>query len=428
MFLSGEKMKKLLLFLSFLLGAVLLVQAQSGFYKLQYLLEGAEACVSKCPQQMSGKVEVPEKTRLGGQEYPVTGVGCLLYHPFKDCRGVTEVVLPSSVTKIESESFRGCVRLKKINLPSSVKKIGFSAFEGCESLDAIVVPQGISMIELSTFKNCKTLKSVSLPFTVKEIGNGSFSGCVNLTDFKIPSYVVDIDDEAFKDCSSWFDVILPSVVKKIGAESFSGCSSIKEIAIPGSVDYVWNGAFSKCSGLKKVDLKGCSFGGGESMFELCENLESVDNFNLKSVPAKMFKNCGKLKSISWGPAVSFVNPNAFVGTSIEELVVPKTVVEGIEYAENYVGWKCLKKISVDPANNKYTSVEGVLYNKDKTKLLRFPPGKESDEFVLPASVKQIADYAFSGCKGLKKLVLPKGFSAFSENSFSDCPDLNVEMK
>ena len=428
MFLCGGKMKKILLFLSFLFGAFLTVQAQTGFYKLQYMLDGSEACVSKCPQQMSGKVEVPEKTRLGDQEYPVTKVGCLLYYPFKDCRGITEVVLPFGIKKIESESFRGCVRLKKINLPSAVKEIGYSAFDGCESLDSVMVPQGIPMIQLNTFKDCKNLKSVSLPFTVKEIGKGSFSGCANLSDFKIPSFVVDIDDEAFKNCSSWSDVTLPSVVKKIGGESFSGCSSIVEIAIPSSVSYVWNAAFSKCNGLKKVDLKGCAFGGGEGMFELCENLESVENFNLGSVPARMFKGCGKLKSISLGSAVSFVNPNAFVGTSIEELVVPKSVEGGLEYAENYVGWEKLKKISVDPANKKYTSVDGVLYNKDKSKLLRFPTGKESDEFVLPASVKQISDYAFAGCRGLKKLVLPKDFSAFSENSFSDCPYLNVEMK
>lgn len=408
--------------------ALLTTQAQSGFYKLQFGAENGEAWVSECPKPMSGKVEVPEQARVSGQDYTVTKIGVLLYAPFKNCRGVTEVVLPASIKSICRESFMNCVRLKKINLPSSLKELGYAAFQGCENLDSIAVPQGISEIKFKMFSGCKNLKYASLPFTVKEIGDDAFGDCAKLKDFNLPPFLISISQRAFQNCSALESLTLPATLSKIGARAFSGCSGLTEIMIPANVSYVWDGAFSRCENLKRVDLKDCSFGGGNLMFEGCERLESVENFNLKEVAQKMFKDCKSLKDVIFGANVRWISPNAFGGTSIEALNVPAAIGGGLDYADQYVGWSALKSIEVDPANKKYSSEDGVLYSKDKTNLLRFPVGKELDEFVLPASVKQISDYAFAGCKGLKKLVLPKGFSAFSDNSFSDCPNLTIEMK
>lgn len=403
--------------------------SQTGYYKLEYELNNSEACVSSCPKQMSGIVDVPATARLEGHEYPVTSIGsCLFCYAFRDCRGIAEVRLPNGIKKIGQESFKGCVRLKKINIPTSVMDIEHSAFRGCENLASIDIPQGISEISFNTFEGCKNLKSVSLPFTVKNIDDYAFEDCVSLTDFQIPQFVTEILRGSFQNCRSLTNIVLPSTLKKIGEKAFCGCNGFTEIVIPLSVEYVWDGAFSQCKNLKRVDLKDCKFGGGNGMFEDCDALENVENLNLSVISRGMFRNCKSLKNISFGENVSCIYPDAFAGTSVDVLNVPASVSNGLEYAEYYNDWKCLKKIVVDSSNKKFCSEDGILYNKNKTKLLRFPVGKKVDEFVLPETVKDIADYAFAGCQELKKLILPKNFSAFGPNSFVDCPNLNIAFK
>lgn len=421
--------RKLLACLLVLLSMFSTSLSQTGYYKLEYELVESELCVSSCPKQMSGVVDVPTSARLNGQEYPVTGIGsCLFCHAFRDCRGITEVRLHSGIKKIGMDAFSGCVRMKKINIPTSVDDIGFGAFSGCESLTTVDIPQGIADISPQLFKGCKNLKSVSLPFTVKKIEDDAFEDCFSLMDIQIPQFVTEILSEAFKNCSSLTKIELPSTLNKIGEKAFEGCTGIMEIVIPSSVGYIWTGAFSQCKNLKRVDLKDCKFGGGNGMFEGCEALENVENLNLSVIPSNMFKNCKSLKNISLGVEVSCVYPDAFVGSSIEVLNVPASVNSGLEYAKCFNDWKCLKKIVIDSSNKKYCSVDGVLYNKNKTKLLRFPVGKKVDEFVLPETVKEIEDYAFAGCQELRTLILPKNFSAFGPNSFIDCPNLNIVFK
>lgn len=421
------KLKNLLVVV--LSGSTFVSHAESGFYQLSYQIEKNEASVSDCPQAMSGKVVVPTTARSNGQDYQVTTIGCpYLCKGFCNCRGITEVFLPPSIKLLHHEVFKGCVRLKRINLPPTIKEIDYSAFEQCESLDSIMIPQGISKIKFNTFKGCKNLKYVSMPFTIKEISNEAFMDCVSMTELQIPSFVAVIGSNAFKGCKNLRDITLPSKLGKIGRGSFEGCDAITGIEIPSSVSYIWDDAFSNCKNLKRVVLKDCNFGGGNGLFKDCENLEIVEGYNLPFVASRMFQNCKKLRTISLGSNVTSIDPSAFAGTLIETFEVSKFVNNGLQYAQNYERWISLKKIVVDPENKKFASVDGVLYSKDKTKLLRFPVGKEADEFVLPATVKEIADYAFAGCSGLKKLVLPQNFSAFSENSFSDCPNLNIENK
>ena len=66
----------------------------------------------------------------------------------------------------------------------------------------------------------------------------------------------------------------------------------------------------------------------------------------------------------------------------------------------------LKEIKADENSLYYTSEDGVLFNKDKTKLLRYPPAKEKEEYVVPDTVEEIVFRSFEGIKNLKKIVIP----------------------
>jgi len=63
----------------------------------------------------------------------------------------------------------------------------------------------------------------------------------------------------------------------------------------------------------------------------------------------------------------------------------------------------LTTINVDPNNANYSSIDGVLFNKDQTILLKYPAGRITREYKIPASVTSIEDGAFEGCNGLKSI-------------------------
>ena len=77
---------------------------------------------------------------------------------------------------------------------------------------------------------------------------------------------------------------------------------------------------------------------------------------------------------------------------------------------------------VDPKNPKYSSVDGVLFNKSKTKLIQYPPGKQG-KYVIPASVKEIWFRAFCGCEGLTSITIPNTVQLVLDGAFAGCSNL-----
>ncbi len=78
-----------------------------------------------------------------------------------------------------------------------------------------------------------------------------------------------------------------------------------------------------------------------------------------------------------------------------------------DYARDIASSNHLQCFEVDANNPYYASEDGVLYNKDKTKLLRYPCGKEDEMFVVPKSVKSFETYAFNYIQYLKVVVIGK---------------------
>jgi hypothetical protein len=60
---------------------------------------------------------------------------------------------------------------------------------------------------------------------------------------------------------------------------------------------------------------------------------------------------------------------------------------------------------VDPGNNTYTSLNGVLFNKAQSVLLACPGGL-AGAFTIPSSVSSIGNVAFAGCRGLTEIIIP----------------------
>lgn len=84
----------------------------------------------------------------------------------------------------------------------------------------------------------------------------------------------------------------------------------------------------------------------------------------------------------------------------------------------------LETINVHSENANYVSIDGVLYNKDKTILIAYPSGKGDATFTVPSTVTEIAPAAFQGAKFLYSVNLPAGLIKIGENAFRDCSGLN----
>ena len=122
-----------------------------------------------------------------------------------------------------------------------------------------------------------------------------------------------------------------------------------------------------------------------------------------------------------GYKVTEIGYNAFSGcTGLKSVTIPSSVKEIGDWAF----WDCtgLTKITVDKNNKNYTSVDGVLFNKDKTIILVYPSAKGSS-YVIPGSVTYIGKNAFSGCTGLKSVIIPNSVKEISSQAFATCTGL-----
>ncbi len=194
-------------------------------------------------------------------------------------------------------------------------------------------------------------------------------------------------------------------VTKIGTAAFNGCV-IQEIVIPEIVVEIGNSAFEGCYPLETVKLPS----------------------NLKKIEDSTFRSSG-IKKIIIPESVTEIEETAFDGCSnLETITIPKNV--------KTIG-KCvfshsrLKEILVEEGNTDFSSVDGVLFNYDKTELIAYPGGKEETSYCIPNSVKTISGGtfggAFAGSLNLTEVNIPEGVEIIESNAFSICPKLS-ELK
>ena len=135
-----------------------------------------------------------------------------------------------------------------------------------------------------------------------------------------------------------------------------------------------------------------------------------------------FYNCVNISSIVIPDSVSYINYEAFEGCSGLEVV---TVPESIDEINPSIFSDCFKlsEMKVSQSNQRYSVVDGVLFNSEKTELVLYPKGKSNESYRIPDSVTSIGYSAFIYCKSLVNITIPDSVISIGDNAFYCCSSL-----
>ena len=183
-----------------------------------------------------------------------------------------------------------------------------------------------------------------------------------------------------------------------GAETYGNFEySVRDDGTVEITDY--NGSAEKVEIPEKINGKSVTSIGNYA-FEYCENITSVTiPDSVTSIGFCVFSNCTSLTSITIPNSVTSISGGAF---------------------ENCTS---LTAINVASENSNYVSVNGVLYNKDKTTIICYPAGKKDNNYKIPDSVTEIDDYAFNGCISLSSVTIPNSVTSIGVYAFEYCASL-----
>lgn len=182
----------------------------------------------------------------------------------------------------------------------------------------------------------------------------------------------------------------------------------------------------------------------DKTIEYAEIPEEIDGHSITSLADGCFANCESLKEVKFSDSVQEIGENAFYGCiALREINIPENVTTIGAYA--FDATEELNKFSVDEKNRAYTAIDGVLYTKDVSNLIKYPESKPETSYTLPDTCRKIEDWAFIGsqfleeiqlnqvkeigedafcwCVALKEITIPEGVEVLDGAVFSYCKEL-----
>ena len=193
-------------------------------------------------------------------------------------------------------------------------------------------------------------------------------------------------------------ITIPSSIKKIQKKGFHG-SKAKTII------------FDKGSQLEKIEDRAFDFSELEEI-ELPASLEYIGT--------SAFSFSQKLKKLTFSSSskLELISHEAFANLSnLEKLTLPKSVKTlGSNLFKNTTS---LKHVDVEEGNESFASIDGVLFSKDKTKLIYYPSQKNDESYKTPKETKELASYSFNKNSYLKRLELNDGLEKIGTFAFAD---------
>ncbi len=269
----------------------------------------------------------------------------------------------------------------------------------------------------------ETVSHDGINYTVTRIDGFSFGFCDRVTSWYIPKSVVslgplssqvDINVASDNPRYASIDGILfnknltklicypinrkatsytvPSSVQIIYTSAFHGCKFIEKIILGNAVTEIQDMAFAGCNNLKEINLPTSLRAIGNAAFGYCRLQDIIIPAGLTTIGVGAFRSYWKINSISIPASVTIIGEEAL---------------------------NDCKSLYVVPANRNYCTEGGVLFNKAKTSLIRYPICLKNNKYIVPATVKRIEKRAFSEAT-FSSLILPSSLLSIGDEAFWGC--------
>ena len=233
----------------------------------------------------------------------------------------------------------------------------------------LTITSGLNLTAYAAVKtgNCGDNVTYSLNTST---GVLTISGTGDMTDYSYNS-------SPFGDDTKIKVITIDYGVTSIGGFAFYGCENLTSVTIPNSVTSIGDEAFVCCTSLTSITIPNSVISIGNSAFRSCTSLTSITIPNsVTSIGDVPFCNCTSLTIIN-----------------------------------------------VEESNANYSSQDGVLFNKDKTKLIQYPIGNTRTSYDIPNSVTSIGDNAFDSCTSLTDITIPNSVTSIGVSAFQNCTSL-----
>ena len=335
-------------------------------------------------------IERETKTLIRGCKNSIipnnSGVNIIGDYAFSFCSGLTNIIIPNTITKIGDSSFRD-TGLTNITIPEGVQYVGDSAFFRCSQLMNVVIANSVTSNLFGTFMYCKSLKSI----IVNEGPNQKYKSINNcLIDTTSKMLLVGCQESVIPNDGS---------VTSIFIAAFN-YGSIKNLIIPKDIKYIYEDAFMLFSA-ETITVE-----------EGNEYYYSINNCLIEKSSKRVILGCNN-SIIPSDTSVDTIGRYAFAGCNLETITIPKNI-ETIEYAafsecenlthielpsdilriEAYAFWKCINLKSIS----------------------------------IPNSVEYIGSYTFSYCDKLEKILFhgtEEEWSIINKTNFDIPKDIQI---
>ena len=428
-----------------------------------------------------GDIEIPQSVTYDGETYPVTYINS---YAFRECSGLTSVIIPNSVSSIGDYAFSGCSGLTSATIPISMTSIGARAFAGCSSLTSITIPNSVTSIGIHAFESCSGLTAVHISdvaawckFSFLSYSNPLyyahhlFLNGEEVTDLVIPNSVTSIGNNAFPNCSSLTSVTIPSTVTSIGDNAFTGCYGV--LTIMGAIPPTLNGS-PACENFGLIRIPDSSLEAYQSAaywrdlashiiglstkidYDVIVNADNSRSALHEVIGEENLNNVVKLKVTgginSYDIMVLRNKMNNLQFLDLSDANILESSYEyysGCHTKDNEIGtssfYNLWKLVSVKLPKN-VTAIGGYAFSGcSRLREVELPTtlktignyafggsksgtGTQIEELVIPYGVTSIGSYAFGYNRDLKRAALPPTLKTIGEGTFHNCTSLkNISL-
>lgn len=340
--------------------------------------------------------------------------------------------------EFKSDSTVTAIKIPDTHNGKPVSRVAGRAFLNAVYLEKVELGANVVAIESGAFMNCSGLKVMSITAPVNTISFGAFAGCTRLTRIAVSDlntcftndngdgilYEINSDDEyvlvAYPAGRSDETVTVSAFVGEIKSYAFDGASRLKVINIErdNAFGTIGTYAFNGCSALEAVNVNNSAYVSVDGV------LYTADEKTLVLYPQN---KAGDTFTVP--DTVTKIARRAFRGNNnLVEIVIGANVSalgDGEDDYEVFGEAKKLERFAVDAANQSFSEIRGVLYNKAGTVLRFYPSAKSDMTYVVESTAEKICLNAFAGAINLSILYIPKSVVTVSGTLFAGAERLTT---